>query len=133
MSKVVYPLEKVARVIDRKGNEREIVSLIKNDAGAVSKVIYRVTRHKEERRVGTVSEITKKAFVDWFHGVQIEKDQFKRGDIIRFEDMTFIVLRNNGIHGIVKDTESNIILKKFYWRGCSNDLRCHKIGETKEV
>lgn len=126
---LVFDLENVNRV-KRGDSERDIISLFEENG--VKKVMYRVKKHTQKYRIDTVGTVTRKAFVNWLQGIQLEKDTFKKGDIIEFGKSKFIVLKNQGIFGKVKCLESGATIDKLYWRGCS-EIRCFKIGIHKEI
>lgn len=124
-AKLVFNLENAARVKNAKGYERDILSLFEENG--VKKVSYRVKKHSRKRLIGETFTVSRKAFVDWLDGIQINKDEFTKGDIIEYGEFRFEVLKNNGAHGKVKCVKDGFILDKFYWRGCS-DERCFKVN-----
>lgn len=128
-AKLVFDLENVNRV-KRGDSERDIISLFEENG--VKKVMYRVKKHTQKHRIDTVNTVTRKAFVNWLDGVQMEKDTFKKGDIIMFGESKLIVLKNEGIFGKVQCAETGATIEKLYWRGCS-EIRCFKIGVQKEI
>lgn len=122
---LVFDLNNVANVKNKKGYERSIISVFKENG--VDYVKYIVKSHKDKYRINSIQTIKRKSFVDWLDGIQINNDKFQRGDILQFGDFKLVVLKNKGVYGNVRDFHKGYIIEKFYWRGYS-DLRCYKTG-----
>lgn len=132
-ARLIFDLANVSRAKKGFGGkiiERDIISLY--DDNGVQKVKYRVKKHHQKRRIDEVNSVTRKAFVEWLDGIQINKDEFQRGDIIEFGEYKLVVLKNHGAFGKVKSLDEGHVIEKLYWRGCS-EIRCFKTGVEKGI
>lgn len=96
----------------------------------VEYVEYKVLFHSQASRIGKIHTIKRSSFVKWLDGVKYDKEQYKPGDILLFDEMQIQVLENNGIYGTVRDINNpECTMNRFYWSG-SDEISCIKIGYT---
>ena len=97
-------------------------------------VEYKVLHHAQPGRIGSSYTVKRRSFVKWLKGVKPQKEEFKPGDILIFDEEKIQVIENKGLHGTIRPFGSNnqsedVYMKNFYWSGAST-MDCIKIGHA---
>ena len=93
-------------------------------------VEYKILHHAQPGRIGKSYTVKRRSFIKWLKGVKPQKEDFRIGDILLFDEERIQVIENKGLHGTIRPygaKDESLRMKRFYWSGASGP-ECIKVG-----